>query len=278
MSIIYSEDFLRSVVEYYSTKPMTLAEVCKHFKICQPTASKILLEAGVTLYTKNEIWHPGFNESYFENIDSEVKAYLLGILLTDGCVNYSHGQPGISLSLQTSDEYILVRLKEELNHSCAISRDKRGCSNMVVHSQKMADDLAKYGVVPRKSLISTLPILDNSGMMRHLIRGIFDGDGSISCHWSPNTGKHMHKVTFCGSRTIVEQIHEYLTNELDLGNRKPYHYETWSMISWNSISDIQKLNHYMYSDATIYLTRKRYKFDEFECYVLNGEYRDNQSN
>lgn len=43
----------------------------------------------------------------------------------------------------------------------------------------MAEALAKYGVVPRKSHITYLPLNIPKEMFSHLIRGIFDGDGSI---------------------------------------------------------------------------------------------------
>lgn len=42
----------------------------------------------------------------------------------------------------------------------------------------MAKDLSKYGVIPRKTLVSFLPTIDDQ-YMNHLIRGILDGDGSI---------------------------------------------------------------------------------------------------
>jgi hypothetical protein len=42
----------------------------------------------------------------------------------------------------------------------------------------MAEDLSKYGVVPRKSYYTYLPKIDDK-YMNHLIRGILDGDGSI---------------------------------------------------------------------------------------------------
>lgn len=48
------------------------------------------------------------NEEYFNVIDSEKKAYLLGYFLADGCVtNPSNGKKCISMCLQEQDKYIL---------------------------------------------------------------------------------------------------------------------------------------------------------------------------
>ena len=43
----------------------------------------------------------------------------------------------------------------------------------------MCTDLMKLGVVPRKSLIAEMPNI-NKSLVRHFIRGYFDGDGNIS--------------------------------------------------------------------------------------------------
>ena len=43
----------------------------------------------------------------------------------------------------------------------------------------MCTDLMKLDVVPRKSLIAEMPNI-NKSLVRHFIRGYFDGDGNIS--------------------------------------------------------------------------------------------------
>ena len=48
------------------------------------------------------------NEDYFNVIDSELKAYLLGYFLADGCItNPTKGNKCISMCLQEKDRYIL---------------------------------------------------------------------------------------------------------------------------------------------------------------------------
>ena len=53
---------------------------------------------------------------------------------------------------------------------------------LTVNSYTLCQDLEKYGIVPRKSLILKFPNNISDEMLPHIIRGYFDGDGSISCY------------------------------------------------------------------------------------------------
>lgn len=165
-----------------------------------------------------------FDENFFENIDTEAKAYFLGLLLTDGNVSDRRriATEQCSISLGLVDGYILEDFKQVLGFEGTIhaeNRDDRGWQTlytMRLTSDKMAADLAKYSVVPRKSFIKKFTILDNEDMMRHFIRGILDGDGSIRKH----KDKRIPKVSFNGPYDLVNDIYEYLTKKLNLSRPK----------------------------------------------------------
>src|SRR5271155_4421936 len=53
------------------------------------------------------------NDNFFEDIDTEEKAYYLGLLFADGC-NHSGRVNKIELSLAKQDVYILERLSQLL--------------------------------------------------------------------------------------------------------------------------------------------------------------------
>ena len=64
------------------------------------------------------------NEDYFEKIDSNEKAYWLGLLYADGYVrkrkqcNGEHNQGGIiGISLKNGDEYLIEKFIKDLNSS-----------------------------------------------------------------------------------------------------------------------------------------------------------------
>jgi hypothetical protein len=170
---------------------------------------------------------------------------------------------------------MLKKFKEVVNSNTSIGHDGRGCGQIAVRSNLMAEDLAKYGVVPRKSYNTFLPQISEN-WMSHLIRGIFDGDGSILAKPSPNNDGHnrfLHSISFCGSHELMTNISDYIFEKLDL-KQKPAVYDyadkQLSEIKIQNIDDIYSFGTWMYQNSTIFLTRKKEIFNNFkQHYNLN---------
>ena len=72
------------IITYYLDSPKTIKDVCRKFNLSVPTIIKIL--KNTHKYHKTLIKNPNLNETFFENIDSEEKAYFVGIMISDGNV------------------------------------------------------------------------------------------------------------------------------------------------------------------------------------------------
>ncbi len=205
-------------------------------------------------------------EDYFDNIDSEAKAYFLGFIITDGNVfkpKDGNGQASISITQSSSDEYILEMFKKELNANTSIAHDGRGCSQFAVRSDLIASSLEKYGVVENKTLNTQLPKISDT-YMPHLIRGILDGDGNISAHLL-ESNRFLHNLSFCGTHKLMQDISDYLSDELGVKNKTVYDYKDrhLSEVKWGSIHDMRTICDWMYNNATLYLKRKYNIYLEF---------------
>lgn len=256
-----------SIIEFYKTKPMTLQEVSEKFKVCSPTVAKVLKEYNIPTYTKQQLYNPEFVHNYFSKIDTEEKAYFLGLILTDGNIFKTKDgrQTSISICFKSTDAYLLDKLKQAVQTNTMLVEDKRGCTTLAFRSNEMANDLKKYGIVPNKSLISILPIIDRV-YMPHLIRGIFDGDGSVQSSLNKRTNKHYHRLHFTGSNFLIEQLKAYLIQEIHIGDRKIEYQPSYCTVAWNSINDVYTLGEYMYKDCTIYMKRKKELYDDFKLH------------
>lgn len=120
---------------------------------------------------------------YFRVIDTPMKAYLLGLLASDGSIS-PVGQ--LKLELHQKDRCLVELMRDELAPGARISEYRTRTTPMVrfmVASPDLAADLASHGVVHRKTLITTWP----SGMPAELdgsfACGYFDGDGSLRREW-----------------------------------------------------------------------------------------------
>ena len=175
-----SEELIKEIQNYYVSNIVSIKTLSKKYAISTVTLSKVL--KNIPKHSKVELKNPMFNENFFETIDSEEKAYFLGFIIADGNVfDYnSNTQKAISITQSTKDKYILEKFKDSVKTNASISELKDGTSCIAVHSNKMAEDLAKYGVVPNKSYFTYLAINNiKKEYIHHVIRGIFDGDGSI---------------------------------------------------------------------------------------------------
>lgn len=265
-----TEDLKNEIREFYRSKPMTYAILEKKYNLSTPTIIKIL--KGVEKWEKHIIYNPNIKEDYFETIDTEVKAYFLGLMIADGNVFQPKDGRSMStsISLNKEDKYILEKFREELGVYNIVANDGRGCYYMAVRSDKIAQDLSQYGLVPQKTLLSYLPQNIPSKLMRHLVRGLLDGDGNL--YIKPHKGKFVHRVSFCGTKRLMSELSDYLSSNLNLRTKpKVYVYKDRNLSEFKiqNYEDVTKFLHWVYDDATIFLKRKKEKSDLYFQHLSN---------
>ena len=258
---------------------MGLREVSKTFNISSIMASKIL--NGIPKHSKTKIFNPNLDEDYFETIDTQEKAYFLGLIIADGNIfdpinSTHHGSKWVSITLDEGDLYILEKFKEEVGLSSVVASDGRGARYVAVRSDKMAEDLAKYYIVPRKSFITQFPFNVPKDMYRHVIRGILDGDGNVQAKsYIPKDGRirFKHQMSFCGSHRLMVELSDILNEMIDIkGNLKIYDYKNrhLSELVLRNTHNMRNFGLWIYDGATIFMKRKRELFDKFmEHYKLS---------
>ena len=263
---IITEELKQEIIKYYLSQPMTMKHVEDKYELSHPTMTKILKD--VPKYTKAKLNNPNMKEHFFQEINNEASAYFLGLLISDGNVfkDSTGRQASISITLDLKDEYMLKKFKEVLQTNTSIVYDGRGCGQIAVRSNIMAEDLAKYGVVPRKSYSTYLPQISKE-MMPHLIRGIFDGDGSIIAKPNPNNDGHnrfLHSISFCGTHQLMEDISNYILKNLGIkATVYDYKDKNLSELKIQSIHNIAKFGYWIYINSTIFLNRKKDIFNDF---------------
>lgn len=250
---------IEDICQMYKEKVSTKEIVKKFYPIIksQNTILKIVRQNGITVRgpgTPTKI----INENFFETIDSEEKAYIVGLLIADGYVIYpktrTNRNPMWGITLNNADAYLIDKIKNIVGVSKKICKE-RNESVLVVVSKKMVNDLSKYGVIPRKSFKTFFPAVPKQ-FERHLIRGIFDGDGCIS----------NGICSFFGNDKLLVGIQDILEKDIGIPKGKITKRETngADSFSFGAKQSVLKFFHYIYDDSTIYLTRKRIKFEQLK--------------
>ena len=182
----FSDELYKRIETLYNNK-RTCKDIANSVLISETSVTKILKKRGIRIrtYSENNRRY-SLNEHYFDKIDTQNKAYILGILWADGCNHVPHHS--ITLQLQEEDYDVVSFVKKELGYGGPIQFIKRGESNpkhknaykLCINSEYMSNKLNEIGMVNAKSLILKFPECMPDKFYPHFIRGYFDGDGCIS--------------------------------------------------------------------------------------------------
>ena len=187
------------------------------------------------------------DDSMFRVVDSEEKAYLLGLIASDGSLNHNGA---VTIKLHNKDIDILVKIKKIFNIDIPIfkSKDMRG---ICISSKKIMKDIAfLLGVdVNQKSLkkdkIVKMPKFDNLFFQWAFIRGYFDGDGSISI---PNEVRRTPQISIASySNNIRNSIKEFCQIPCD---------DTGTALWWYSSNALDFLAKIYGGNPSLFLDRK----------------------
>lgn len=268
MSFEFWEEHKDELYDMYYNKGMSTTEIGRYFGCWGSTISSNMKRIGFKLRKVepgsriNAKYH--INSSYFDEINTAEKAYVLGFICADGHVSK---QNSLMFAQNVREVDVLEKINAELESNCPIlvkDIDKR---TLTIHDEKIAMRLKEMGINNNKSMwfdfhkvLSYVP----KEYERDFIRGMFDGDGSICIYHYDYFKKPTYHFGFTGIYDTAIYIRDYFnlgTKMADEGNG------IFTCVS-TCTANIIAAGHMMYDDATIYLNRKKEKFEE--VYMLNS--------
>ena len=261
--------------ELFETGNYTGKQLSELFPISQVSINTLLKRNGYVAKSQSELQRKyPIVEDFFDVIDTEEKAYILGLLYADGYNNTDRNS--VNLGLKESDKKILDKITNLIQPTKPLqyvdtsrARKKIGCENsqnqyrLVIANKHISQRLAELGCGKAKTHNLTFPTEEQvpSHLIRHFVRGYFDGDGSVS------NGKTA-QVDVIGTISFLLPLQDILFKELSL-NRTVLNQRYKERD--NEIRSLQiggnnqciKFRDWLYKDATIYLERKKNIFDNY---------------
>ncbi len=277
---INNKEVENDMVKMYS-QGLKLQEIANQYGgISITTVYKVLKAAGTEFkqrYDYKDTWKFKIKDiNYFDNIDTEEKAYFLGFLYADGNV---HGDKNrVSLKLHKKDEEILIAFSKLIYESYTIRRDGKYVE-FAFYNNKMVQDIIKAGCMPNKTFKIKFPsngIVPNR-LLHHFIRGYFDGDGSVGKFYSKKDNKRVNFSNVCGTKHFCKGLLEILRafNPFMGGRIDDQSNDNICVLRFSS-NNVLRFYLYLYQDAHIFLNRKHEKFKEEALYFLgNVKRREN---
>lgn len=252
-----SEEQLKYVTEKYCNEGEDLCILAQEIKWDKETLRNLIKELGLIKKTNNRI-NKHIISDYFSIIDSSDKAYILGLLFTDGNVSKMGNKSGrIRLQLQAQDKDILEKIKIILCIDSELIFDSRsnGCYSLEFSDEQIFNDLSKYNIIPNKTYeIQHIPTNIPHEFKRDFIRGLIDGDGSISFDTTKSKDVTINFTSY--HQTIVQELRD-LIDELicKKEHNKIYFTSAWHC-SWRGYNQVLNILDILYKDSNLYITRK----------------------
>lgn len=204
------------------------------------------------------------NESFFDKIDTEHKAYFLGILFADGYNDTNRN--AVNLSLKESDKEILIKLnsllqpKKPLQYVEIKNKNHSNCFRLVIANKHISQQLKKLGCVIRKTYILQFPLWLQDNLLNHFIRGYFDGDGCLYISKTNSNVSFRIEGTICFCNTIKLKFKKQLNVNSSISQRHPKRNNGISTLNISGSLQVIKVMDWLYHDASIFMARKHNKF------------------
>ena len=252
------------IIKMYEVDRISTAAIGKKFNVTDHTVSSYLKSLGCNVSRKRS--RTPILSNYFEKIDTQNKAYFLGLIAADGSV-FQCNKGKIVFSISLIDKDLLDLLSTEICGSDKLVREVKrkyrdGSSKM--YEIKFSDEiftnnLISNGILINKTFTLDFPNIDEE-FISHYIRGYLDGDGTVYKF----SGKLF--IAFYGNKIFIPKLRDYLFNNniletkyaiIDRGNHCSIHISSKK-------ANLSMYN-YIYNNSNIYLKRKKSIFDFALC-------------
>lgn len=232
-------------------------QIAKKLNVSPSTIYRISKENNFSLCNyHNEL---KFDNTVFDEIDNEEKAYWLGFLYADG--NVATKTNVITLSLKKDDYEHLKKFKDFLK--CKINildgnvkiNDKTySFCRLCICDKHFKQRLIDLGCIPQKTLKLTFPNVDifkDKRLIYDFIRGYVDGDGCLTFSRSGRLS-----ITIVGTESFLKSIQSIFSEEFKICKIKKS--SVFQLYCTGDKAD--NVANILYKNANIYLNRKYNRF------------------
>ena len=258
---------------YYENTHLTVKQIGDALGLSKRCTMSIFKEYNINSKRKNRYT---LDENYFEEINTQQKAYILGLIYADG---YVGNEKFNNISLTQKEYKLLFEVKKELEFTGIIRLGNKGSFEnskpgyvLNFSSKKVANDLRKLGLYPKKYLtIDKIPNIRDE-LKRHFLRGYFDGDGSISkyIHKFKKTNK---EYSYVKGKMCIIATEKMLEDFIKTFNIEHYYIsqsktKEMKYIQIESKKELNRIYNLMYEDCCICNMTKKEKWDNLISAIM----------
>jgi hypothetical protein len=257
----YSQEIIDQLVYNYQILRQPLYKIGESFGIKRGVAKRILQEQGVRIRTNGEVHRKYEPNKNFFSTENANMAYVLGFIAADGTISKDSNRIKIGLSANDVEHLELIKSIMGINYPIKkyTNKDNFEIVELVWTCEQHKIDLAKYGVVPKKTYTFKFPSNLSKLYWADFIRGYFDGDGSI-------TGTKPEWKICSYKKDVLEKINEFFVDngiKLSVIHKRNGH-ELYDLRYASKDSLIKIYNLLYYNNDVPCMKRKKEKFESYK--------------
>lgn len=197
----------------------SMKNIADNSSLSEHKIKKILLENNIEIRGLNNKGNR--IEDYFSTIDTPEKAYLLGIIQTDGNVRKTNRNAALTITQHKDYAWYIEDMLLDFSDYICNTKDKN-CRQLQIGSKTIVNDLINIGIVPNKTkeqtnenickLWESIPI----EFKGDFIRGCIDGDGYVTFFTQNRAMNESCNIGFCSVKEIlIDKIIDFINKKFD---------------------------------------------------------------
>lgn len=196
---------------------------------------------------------------YFKKIDTKEKAYILGFILGDGCLD----DDSLEVTIALGDIEILKFIQSELNCNIQTSKvlDKRKKqypnARISIGNKPIIRDLKRlFGGCLKED--RNIPFISPK-LEAYLLQGFFDAEGCITWGRRKDRNRIWQKIVFTSQYKMLETIQNILYKNGISTRLKPKSNDNCYVIEFSAKNDVLKFLDIIYSNDDFIILKRKFK-------------------
>ncbi len=239
-------------------------QISIRLNLCKGYVYNIIRGANIVRDNSNARRKFKIDDSVFEIIDTEDKAYWLGFLYADGYNNTNKNS--VSLCLNIKDIDTLEKFSHFLQTDKKIRFNNNRSKKVVIENKKISRDLENLGMVKAKTHLLRFPSIPQD-LERHFIRGYFDGDGCITYG---NVISSNANISIVSTIQFLREIESRIGIHFSYNKRHKDRKDDIYTLTTGGVSNLMIFYDFLYKNSTVYMGRKKSKFDDWFKYYFSN--------
>lgn len=264
--IVFNNKQIQEIISLYSDKHLSCKEIGKLYNCSKQVINKLIKESKIEVRDYSHCQQKYIiNENIFDKIDTPEKSYWLGMLMGDGWVY----DGAFGLSLQEKDKEHIFKFRDflESNHPIALKRNrnkKDGTPSISyeikIWNKQIVSSLKKYNICEDKTHKAIFPNNIPEEFLSNYMLGLIDSDGGFTIK------QNKLYISFVSTILFTEKFQDILVKNCDINKTKLETQKSTDFIrivSYGGNKQLLKICKYLYSNAIMFLPRKKQKAIEW---------------